>query len=206
MVKLYVEGGGDSNELKTACRQGFTQFITAAGINKRPRVVACGSRRDAYESYCTALANGESAMLLVDSEQAVNSQNQTGAQNAWLPWSHLQSRDGWRKPEGAIDTDCHLMVQVMESWFIADRKTLENFFGQNFNANVLPSEQRPIEEVSKQQVYQALENATKDCKKGKYGKGSHSFKILKEISPALVQQASGWAARFINELKNKMDA
>ena len=67
MVELYVEGGGDSAALRTACRQGFTQFITNAGIGQRPRVVACGSRRDAYDSYCTAVANGEDAVLLVDS-------------------------------------------------------------------------------------------------------------------------------------------
>lgn len=205
MVKLYVEGGGDSNELRTACREGFTQFITKAGISKRPRVVACGSRKDAYDSYCIAIANGDQAVLLVDSEDAVSSQHQAGDQNSWLPWNHLQSRDGWQKPEGAVDADCHLMVQVMESWFIADRQTLENFFGQHFKVNALPATQRPVEEVSKRHVYQALENATKDCQKSKYGKGAHSFKILKEISPALVQAASPWADRFIAELKNKMN-
>jgi len=57
--------------LRTACREGFTNFITKAGIQRRPRVVACGGRRDAYESFCTAVAQGEAAMLLVDSEAAV---------------------------------------------------------------------------------------------------------------------------------------
>ena len=71
MVKLYVEGGGDTNALRTACREGFTSFITKAGLVKRPRVVACGSRRDAFESFCTAIAVGEEAMLLVDSEAPV---------------------------------------------------------------------------------------------------------------------------------------
>jgi hypothetical protein len=37
VVKLYVEGGGDSAVLRTACREGFTRFITRAGIAKRPR-------------------------------------------------------------------------------------------------------------------------------------------------------------------------
>ena len=32
MVKLYVEGGGDTAALKTACREGFTTFVTNAGI------------------------------------------------------------------------------------------------------------------------------------------------------------------------------
>jgi hypothetical protein len=68
MVKLYVEGGGDTTELKGACREGFRTFISKAGIIKRPRIVACGSRRDAFESYCTAIASWEEALLLVDSE------------------------------------------------------------------------------------------------------------------------------------------
>lgn len=70
-MKLYVEGGGDTAVLRTACREGFTNFITKAGIQRRPRVVACGGRRDAYESFCTAIAQGEAAMLLVDGEAAV---------------------------------------------------------------------------------------------------------------------------------------
>ncbi len=46
-VKLYVEGGGDTASLKTACREGFTTFITKSGVQNRPRIVACGSRRNA---------------------------------------------------------------------------------------------------------------------------------------------------------------
>ena len=71
-VTLYVEGGGDTNALKTACREGFREFITKAGIKGRPRIVACGTRRDAFESFCTAIDQGEAAMLLVDSEAPVS--------------------------------------------------------------------------------------------------------------------------------------
>ena len=116
MVKLYVEGGGDSAALKAACREGFTTFITKAGIQNRPRVVACGSREDAFDSFCTAIAQGEDAMLLVDSETSVATNHQSGALNQWRPWDHLFQRDRWSKPEPSRDTDCHLMVQVMESW------------------------------------------------------------------------------------------
>jgi len=63
MVKLFVEGGGDSNSLKTECRRGFTSFISKAGITRKPRIVACGSRRNAYESFCTEIANGGDALL-----------------------------------------------------------------------------------------------------------------------------------------------
>lgn len=78
-MKLYVEGGGDAAALKTACREGFAKFLGKAGLAGRmPRIVACGSRADAYDSFCTAIRNGEAAMLLVDSESPVLSEAQAG--------------------------------------------------------------------------------------------------------------------------------
>ena len=209
MVKLYVEGGGDAAALKTACREGYTKFITEAGLKNRPRVVACGSRRDAFDSFCTAIANSEEALLLVDSESAVSSYHQKEDDPAkWQPWSHLKHRqgDGWDKPTGSDDTDCHLMVQMMESWFLADRDTLSYFFGNGFKDNQLPAAQRAVEGIAKVDVYTALQKATADCKtKAPYGKGEHSFKILSKIDPAKVTEASPWAKRFVEALKQKMD-
>lgn len=209
MVKLYVEGGGDSAALRTACRQGFTQFITNAGIGQRPRVVACGSRQDAYDSYCTAVANGEDAVLLVDSEAPVAAKYQKGQDSEWQPWQHLKQRpgDGWDKPNGAPDTDCHLMVQCMESWLVADPAELKAFFGQGFLQNQLPATASSVEEVAKAQLYSALANATKNCKtKAQYGKGEHSFKLLGKIDPTKVTAACPWASRFVSELMKKMGA
>ena len=206
MVKLYVEGGGDTAVLKTACREGFTTFITKAGIQRRPRVVACGGRRDAYESFCTAVAQGEAAMLLVDSEAAVAAQSQSGPADQWLPWAHLSERDDWSKPPGASDRDCHLMVQVMESWCSADRATLQAFFDPGFNAGALPAAGNRLEGVAKVSVYVALQQATRNGKtKAPYGKGEHSFKLLARIDPAAVIAASPWARRFVETLKGKMD-
>lgn len=205
MVTLYVEGGGDTNALKTACRKGFTEFITKAGISMRPRVVACGSRRDAYDSFCTAIIQGHEAVLLVDSEDLVAAAHQLGTPDEWLPWAHLLQRENWNKPNGSVDTDCHMMVHVMESWFLADRTTLQTFFGQGFNANSLPALANPIECITKTTLYDALHQATKTCKtKAPYGKGEHSFKLLAKIDPAKVTAASPWARRFIDELKKKM--
>ncbi len=208
-MKLYVEGGGDANALKTSCREAFTTFITDAGIVKRPRVVACGSRNEAYGDFCTAVANGEEAMLLVDSEGPVAAHCQQPANEPqhWKPWTHLKQRQGdnWDKPSGSQDMDCHLMVQCMETWFLADRATLATFFGQGFRENDLPAAANAIEAVAKTQVYDALKHATRDCKtKDAYGKGEHSFKLLKEISPEKVMEASPWAKRFIDAIKKKM--
>lgn len=207
-MKLFVEGGGDSHQLRTACREGFTKFITAAGIRKRPRLVACGSRHDAFDSFRTAVSNGEAAMLLVDSETAVVANCQEGEAGAWTPWVHLRQRRGdeWVKPGAATESECHLMVECMENWFLADRVLLAKFFGNGFNANALPAENRAIESVRKVEVYSALKAATRNSRKGEYGKGDHSFKLLAEIDPAKVTNASPWAKRFIDELKQVMDS
>lgn len=202
-MKLYVEGGGDSNSLRTACRRGFSEFLIRSGLDGHmPRIVACGSRQNAYDDFCTALRSGNPAMLLVDSEAPV-----AGEQAPWQPWQHLLNRAGdkWVQPAGANNEHCHLMVQCMEAWFLADRQALQVFFGQGFNVNALPAVSSPIEGVTKQQIYQSLANATKDCKtKAPYGKGEHSFKLLALIDPAKVTAASGWAKRFIDEIKKQM--
>jgi hypothetical protein len=135
-VKLYVEGGGDSSTLKTACRAGFSDFLSKAGLKgKMPRIVACGSRRNAYDSsFCTAISIGEDALLLVDSEAPVSADCQQGDAESWKPWRHLNNRQGdqWDKPSNSEDAHCHLMVQCMEAWFLADRDTLQNFFTRHF--------------------------------------------------------------------------
>lgn len=207
MVKLYVEGGGETSALKAACREGFSTFLAKAGVDKKPRVVACGSRHDAYDSYCTAVRNGEEAALLVDSEAPVAEENQQDDSPTWRPWTHLKQRqgDGWDKPDNTPETDCHLMVQCMESWLLCDRATLKTFFRQGFQENQLPAAENAIEGVAKAQVYDGLAKATKSCKtKAQYGKGEHSFKLLARIDPAKVMAASPWAKRFVDELKKKM--
>lgn len=201
-LHLYVEGGGDSKALHTRCREGFRRFLEQAGLRgKMPRIVACGSRNNAYSDFQTALNQGKRAMLLVDSEAPVIAEHKD------KPWAHLTSRDQWVAPVGATDTQCHLMVQVMESWFMADRAALQAFFGQGFQVAALPAEARAIETIAKDEVYQSLAIATKDCKtKAQYGKGEHSFALLARVEPARVTAASPWASRFVDSLKQAMDA
>lgn len=107
------------------------------------------------------------------------------------------ARDGWTKPSSAGDDQCHLMVECMESWFLADMNALANYFGQGFLATAMPSNTH-IERIPKSSVFYALKKATKDTKtKGAYAKGDHSFKILQAINPGLVTGGSPWAKRFV---------
>ena len=206
-MKLYVEGGGDSSALKAECRRGFSEFLAKAGLQgKRPRIVACGTRRNAYEFFCKAMDAGDEALLLIDSEAPVEPACQAVDDPAeWNPWRHLKERrdDNWDRPEGARNADCHLMVQCMEVWFLADRAVLREFFGQDFNANALPPEGNPVESLEKEQIYRALSSATHQCRKH-YDKGEHSFKLLALISPGRVMDASPWAKRFVDAVRARM--
>ena len=197
-VKVYVEGGGDAKDLRTKCRRGFSSFFQKANLAGRmPQIIACGSRKTAFDKFRIALGARkaeEFVVLLVDSEDPV-------AENSGS-WQHLAGRDGWDRPLGATDENAHLMVQCMEAWFLVDREILEAYFGRNFNRNALP-DRRDIEEVAKGDVFNGLRNATRRCKKGVYGKGSHSFDILERIDPAKIGALSPHAECLIDTLREK---
>ena len=214
MVMLYVEGGRDSKDQKDPnieCRRGFRKFITNAGIAAPTdilRIVPCGGRGSAYKVFCKAIEEGEDAMLLVDSEDPVSPQQQTDKNlSKWRPWDHLKcSRDRWNRPNGSNDTDCHLMVQMMESWFPADPDSLKVFFGAGFNSNALPAKTAAIETIRKSRVFTLLKKASQGSRKGAYKKSAHSFELLSRICPAKITKRSPWARRFVDELKRKAEA
>ena len=130
-------------------------------------------------------------MLLVDAEGQVTASG---------PWDHLKSLDGLERPEGATDDQCHLMVQIMESWFLADRRALTSFFRQGIRESALPG-QSQIERIPKDDVLSALSRATRQSQKGRYDKGAHSFDLLGALDPATVASASPHCKRFLDVLR-----
>ena len=156
-----------------------------------PKIIASGSRDEAYGDFKAAHAQrSDTAMLLVDAEEEVTASS---------AWAHLRSRDNWRRPTGATNDQCHLMVQVMESWFLADRQALETFYVRDFRSNVLPGNPN-IEQISKRDVLNGLKRASRATQKGSYDKGKHSFEILAAVDPAKVTAASPYARRFVQTL------
>jgi len=201
-VVIYVEGATDKgDDLRTECRQAFSVFFakTKLGEKLRPRVIPCGGRNNAFNDFCTALSQNKNALLLVDSEAAIDPLHQ-GAN--YLPWSHLKVRDAWSKPADAEEDHCHLMVECMENWFVADWEAMASFYGKGFEKKHKPS--GLVENISKASVYAALEAATKGCEsKGSYGKGAHSFKLLGLIDARKVVANSPWAQRLIDEIEKR---
>ncbi len=131
-IKIFVEGGGNNNpSLKKDCRENFQKFFIKAGLKgKMPAVIACGSRKRAYDKFCHELKTSDDflPLLLVDSETAVTSEN---------GWDHVKDRSGdkWEKSVGAKDDQIFLMVQTMESWFMSDVNTLKKHFKNGFKEN-----------------------------------------------------------------------
>lgn len=207
-VVLYVEGGGSgahSDVLQSELRRGFSEFFskTSLGTSRRPRVVACGGREQAFDRFKTALIQGENALLLVDSEAPVGAAAMPcGDSHTWRPWLHLKQQAGWDKPDESDDGDAHLMVQCMETWLLCDVPALTGFYQSGFKVPGLPL--GDIESVVKSAVFSSLQKATQHCRtKAAYGKGAHSFKLLALIDPKKVCANSPWAARLIAELERR---
>jgi hypothetical protein len=160
-----------------------------------PKVIACGGRDEAYRKFCTAVGNasdGEFIVLLVDSEGPVG-----GAP----AWDHLRNRDRWQRPEGADGDNAHLMAQIMESWFLADREALGEYFGNGFLEAALPRHV-VVEEIAKADVLNGLKNATRRCRtKTTYDKGQHSFDILARLDTAKVEERAPHARRLLSTIR-----
>ncbi len=189
-TKVYVEGGG-RKALDRECRAAFRNFFHNAGIaTENIQVESRGARGEAYTAFRSDSDRSFRKILLVDAE---------GPVTAKTAWGHLQQSDGWTRPSGATDDQCHLMVQVMESWFLADKDGLQAYFGQGFRRQALPANPN-VEQVLKQDVERGLDGATRRTRKGRYNKGAHSFGILMRLDPAKVRKGSAFADRFVKAL------
>ena len=199
MVTVYVEGGGQSKALKTKCRAGFRKFFEKAKlVGQMPSVVACGGKDSAIKDFRSALRrlkSGQVALLLVDSEGPV--------QAGITPWQHLKLHARWARPDGTQDDQAHLMVQCMETWFLADVSALESYFGPGFRSAAIP-QRNDIERIPKDDVFEQLESASRGSSKRAYSKGRHSFDILAQIDPEKVVQRSPFAKRLIDTLKSHL--
>lgn len=205
-VCIYVEGGGDSNDTRTKLRKGFGAFLRdlvqiARSNHIGWQVVACGSRQQAYDDFCTAMASSPDVLniLLVDSEELVTA--------GVTPWEHVRKRqgDGWACPAGATDDQCHFMAQAMESWLVADSDALASYYGQGFLRNALPKHAK-IEEVGKETVLNALVNATRHTiTKGSYHKTRHGFDLLALVDTRKVRDAAPYCDRLFTVLAREIE-
>lgn len=195
-IKIYAEGGGDGQLYDAVFRRAFSSFFRAAGLDgKMPSVVRGGGRQRTFDLFTHAVKRpkvGVLPLLLVDSEGPVT--------EGISPWSYLEIRDQWIKPESIGDDRVFLMVQMMETWFLADRDLLKSLFGSRFRENHL--KQWPaLEAVPKADVLKTLERATAACPR-QYTKGKTSFELLERLNPQAVEQACPHAKKLLSFLRS----
>ena len=200
-VAIYMEGGGDGGSTKAALRQGMDAMLkqlkqAAREKAMRWKLVCCGPRQEAFIRFRDAVRNGNDTVvvLLVDAEGPVEQE----------PRGHLLSRDGWNL-NFLNDDAVHLMVQTMETWIVADPEALGEYYGQNFNAGVLP--RRPnLEEVPKADVERFLNRATAGTQKGRYHKIRHASDLLQRMDAEKVKAKCRHCQRLFIELEQMIDA
>ena len=202
-ITIYLEGGGDGKNTKSALRVGMDAFL--GPIKKLARtkswhwkLVACRGRQQTYDKFCHAVSNGQKEgvfVLLVDAEAAVTNNS---------PCAHLKKRDCWDL-KFASDDMVHLMVQAMETWIVADPDALAAYYGQRFLAKALPKTAN-LESVPKEDINRALEQATRRTQKGTYHKIRHASEILQRIDPRSVGRRCPACARLFRTLTQAITA
>jgi hypothetical protein len=195
-AQVFIEGAG-SKEQQIRCREAFRKLLEKSGLTgKLRRLSACGSRNQAFEDF--RLAHGkrkgdEYVALLVDSEDPVA--------DIEKPWEHLRQRDGWTRPDGAVDEQAMLMTTGMETWIVADRPALREHYGAQLQESALPPLQ-DLEQRDRHDVQERLAHATRDCKNA-YAKGKRSFDALAAVGPRALATLPSFG-RAIRILKEKI--
>ena len=199
-IRIYVEGGGDLGKRKNEFRKGFSDFFSllkSAARKKRLqwRIVVCGARTEAFKDFDLALQDHPDAfnVLLVDSESAV-----TGN-----PLEYLRSEKGWMVRD--VDEEhCHLMVQMMEAWLVADKAALVQYYDQGFNCKAIPGNPN-VEEIEKTDLEKSLKEATKNTRKGEYHKTRHAAHLLGMVDVSMVRRAAPYCDRLFRTLQAKIN-
>lgn len=197
-VTIYVEGGGNKNkDAEVRCKRGFREYCDKlCPQDRRPKIVACGGRDEAFKRFRIAIVAGkpgETFVLLVDSEGPVA----TGCSSV----QHLGNRDGWVFPD-LNSHEVFLMVQAMEAWFFADRATIEMYYGHGFQPTALRGSALSVENIAKDDLVPSLQTATRRSAKRVYHKTRHGFDILALIDPARVERGAPHAAEFHRFLRS----
>jgi len=190
-IRIYFEG-------HPGLRAGFHKFLGSvieAARERRCRLELVASEGKPVGDFMKALRKHPDAfnVLLLDSERPDSS----------LLFQELQRRDDWR-PAGPVSIDqVHWMIELMESWFLADRNALSRFYGQGFREAALPGNP-DVEKIPKIDVLSGLKSATAQSRKGAYKKGAHAPKILEAVNPAAVRRAAPGCERLFADLGSRL--
>ena len=109
--------------------------------------------------------------------------------------------DPSRPPSGADSV--FWMVEMMESWFHADKGALAQYYKKGFRKDALKPNPS-VEEISKKDPIDGLNSATRETSKGKYHKTKHAPTLLELIEPGLVRKAAPNCERLFTAVLQKL--
>jgi hypothetical protein len=123
--------------------------------------------------------------------------------SAWnvllLDWEDPNESEIRKRQLGDCDPDSVFwMVQIMESWFLADLDALKMVFKGLNEAAVRGNPN--VEEIPKEDVLERLKKAAN----GEYHKVKHGTKLLGLIDPAKVRKAAPNCDRMFNRILAKL--
>lgn len=205
-IQIYIEGDTSKKGKNSAISltKGFHYFFNdlqekAKKKNILIRPILCGSTDLTFRIFQGANRNSNNAFLcfLVDSDKPLEDKD--------TPKIFLQREKKWNL-KNINENQCHLMVQIMESWFLADVETLKTFYSQKFNSSAIPKT-KDVEKIHKTNVESSLDKATKKTQKGIYceNKLRHSAELLIKIDVIKIRQRAKHCERLFQTIEEIID-
>lgn len=200
-IRIYIEGDKKSKNSNISLREGFSTFFNDLREQARERgirfdVILGGSSAETFKDFLLGMKSHPNSFVafLIDTDDEVSEED--------TPKSFLQKHQksknwDWKNVE---DKQCQLMVQIMESWFLADIETLQDYYGQGFNSKAIPKNNN-VEKIAKNDVENSLDKATKDTKKGNYHKIKHGAELLTKIDAIKIRQRAKHCARIFQTIE-----
>jgi hypothetical protein len=185
LVRVFVEGN-------SSLKLPLIQFIAKAVPESHGRIkIQLGKNKDeTIKDFLRTLCEnpGANVLLLVDSDACDDGKL----------LERLKQKVMWQRhaPKKVPLERIHWMVQVMESWFLADPAALKAYYKRDFKASAVPTRAN-VEEIPKKDVFQILKQAIK----AGYDKAAHAPKILERLSPETVQARARHCKLFLKALR-----
>jgi Domain of unknown function (DUF4276) len=173
-IRIYFEGD-------KRLRPGFSAFLSE--IRERGKAKRC--KIEIIATGGTPVADFRTAMKMHPNAWNILLRDSEGPDDGKLS-ATLVAAEGW---QAAVADSIFWMVQMMESWFHADKDALERFYRDGFKRQALAANPK-VEEIAKRDLEEGLNAATRGTKKGKYHKGNHAPSLLEMISPQRVRDAA----------------
>jgi hypothetical protein len=180
-IHIYFEGDA---LLRPGFRKFFSQVIEAARKQNRS-VSPIATNGTPIRDFGIAQRKSTNSinLLVLDSEQQLDGTALRHQQAAGFP----PDRIFW-------------MVELMESWFLADREAVKRYYNdERFQESSLPANAQ-VEKIPKKDVLDGLKEATRRTQKGRYHKTKHAPGILETINPDKVTASAPQCRRLFDVL------